>query len=178
MNQSSRRSRLRRSAAGIGASGIAAFLALVPAGPAQAFEQGTSSLSLGVGSGQQFKKDYTILSARAGYYFVREFEGSVGVQFWRGPSPSIMRISPELRYVYTRMFRVKPYAAVFLSRSIYGSGVPDRNTYGVKGGAYWSLNPKAHLAVGGVYERIENCDPNMFGSCSDAYPEVSMHFTF
>jgi len=147
-------------------------------GGAQAFEQGSTAASLGVGAGRQFNNDYTILSVRAGYYFVREFEASIGLQSWRGGDPLFTRISPELRYVYTRMFRMKPYASLFFSRSFHTNGAPSRNTYGMKAGAYWTINPKAHLALDGVYERIENCDAAVYGTCSATYPELGLHFTF
>ncbi|MSQ18447.1 MAG: hypothetical protein EXR39_02525 [Betaproteobacteria bacterium] len=62
---------------------------------------------------------------------------------------------PELRYVYSRAETVKPYGGIFLSRTLY-DGLPDRYTYGAKGGAYVTFHANAHLGLGVAYERIES----------------------
>ena len=144
---------------------------------AQAFDQGSSSISISLGAGKQLDQDYTVLAGRYGYYFVREFEGSLTIEAWRGNDPAIYKIVPELRYVYARMFPIKPYVGLFISRTLY-QGLTDRNTYGAKIGAYFTLNPNAHLAIGAVTERIESCDTSVYRDCRQVYPEVGLHFTF
>jgi hypothetical protein len=144
---------------------------------AQAFDEGSSSVSISLGAGKQLDRDYTVLAGRYGYYFVREFEASLTIEAWRGNDPAIYKIEPELRYVYARVFPIKPYIGLFLSRTLY-QGITDRNTYGAKLGAYFTLNPNAHLAIGAVYERIEGCDENVYRDCRQVYPEVGLHFTF
>ncbi len=144
---------------------------------AQAFDEGSTSVSISLGAGKQLDQDYTVLAGRYGYYFVREFEASLTVEAWRGNDPAIYKIVPELRYVYARVFPIKPYVGVFLSRTLY-QGMSDRNTYGLKLGAYFTLNANAHLAIGAVDERIESCDENIYRDCRQVYPEVGLHFTF
>ncbi len=159
------------------AAAILAVMLVAPSTPAHAFEQGASSISLSLGAGQQLDRDYTVIAGRYGYYFVREFEGSVAFEAWRGNDPQIYKIIPELRYVYSRAFPIKPYLAIFVSRTLY-QGLSDRNTYGGKLGAYFTINPNAHLGIGGVYERIENCNADVYRDCRQVYSEVSLHFTF
>jgi hypothetical protein len=161
---------------------LAAVIALgaliaAPLARAQAFDQGSTSISVSIGAGKQLDQEYTVLAGRYGYYFVREFEGSLTVELWRGNDPAIYKFTPELRYVYARVFPIKPYVGMFISRTLY-QGLTDRNTYGAKIGAYFTLNPNAHLAIGAVYERIESCDTSVYRDCRQVYPEVGLHFTF
>ena len=96
---------------------------------------------------------------------------------WRGEEPDIYKISPEVRYVWYHLQTVKPYVGAFYARAIY-DGLPDRNTYGTKGGVYLPISPNANLAAGLVYERIEGCDPVIYGDCSEMYPEFSLNVSF
>ena len=145
--------------------------------PAGAVEEGASSLSLSLSPGRQLDRTYTVLSGRYGYYFVRDFEGSIGLEAWRGNTPEIYKVVPELRYVYSANPRAMPYAAVFLTRTFY-DGLPDRYTYGGRIGFYFTLNRGSRLGVGIVHERIESCDPGTYRECRQNYPEVGLHFTF
>ena len=154
-----------------------AVLLLAPSAPARAFEQGETSLSVSLGAGRQLDRRYTVLAGRFGYYFSPEVEASVALEAWRGNDPEIFKVVPELRYVYSRAVPVKPYVGVFLSRSFY-DGLPDRYTYGVKLGGYFSLNRGANLGIGIVHERIESCSESTYRDCRQTYPEVAMHFTF
>jgi hypothetical protein len=156
---------------------VLAALLLPQLARAQAFDQGSTSISISLGAGKQLDQDYTVLAGRYGYYFVREFEGSVTVEAWRGNDPAIYKIVPELRYVYARVFPIKPYIGMFVSRTLY-QGLTDRNTYGAKIGAYFTLNPNAHLAIGAVYERVESCNASVYRDCRQVYPEIGLHFTF
>ena len=144
---------------------------------AQGFEEGSSTLTVSLGAGKQLDQNYTVLSGRYGYFFVRDFEASFTFEAWRGNDPAIYKFVPELRYVYVRKFPIKPYVSVFLSRTLY-QGMSDRNTYGGKVGAYFTINPNAHLAIGAVYERIESCDSSTYGECRQTYPEMGLVFTF
>lgn len=156
-----------------------AFVAalLIPLGAAHAFDQGRTAASVMVSPGRQLDRDYTVLAARIGRYFVQDFEASLTVEAWRGNDPEIYKVMPELRYVYSRAGLVKPYGGVFVSRTVY-NGLPDRNTYGLRGGAYVSFNPSAHLGLGATFERIERCDAAVYRKCRQAYPELGLHFIF
>ena len=144
----------------------------------QAFEKGESSAALAIGSGQQLGHDYTVISGRYGYFFVKEFEASVALELWRGNNPQIYKIIPELRYVYSAPPTVKPYAALFVGFTNYSGAVADRTSYGAKAGVYLQLNPSAYFGVGLVHERIENCDPAVYSTCQYTHPEMSLNFVF
>jgi hypothetical protein len=154
----------------------ALVLSMPPA--AQAFGRGETSVALSLGSGQQLGRDYTVVNGRYGYFFVNEFEASLAFETWRGNSPDLYKIIPELRYVYSAARPLKPYAALFVSRTFYSSSVPDHNSFGAKAGAYYSLNANAHVGFGLVYERLESCDAAIYRDCQRAYPEVTLGFTF
>lgn len=144
---------------------------------AQGFEEGSSTIAVSLGAGRQLDQDYTVISGRYGYFFVRDFEASFTFEAWRGNDPAIYKLVPELRYVYARRFPIKPYVGAFLSRTLY-QGRSDRNTYGGKIGAYFTINPNAHLSIGAVYERIESCNSSTYGECRQTYPEMGLLFTF
>jgi hypothetical protein len=159
------------------AATILAGLLLMMVDIAAAFDQGRTSASLLISPGQQLDRNYTVLGGRFGHYFVRDFEASVAIEAWRGNDPAIYKIVPELRYVYSRAGAAKPYGGIFISRALY-SGLPDRYTYGAKGGVYFTLNASAHLGLGITYERIEACDSRTYIKCRQLYPELGLHFVF
>lgn len=139
---------------------------------------GDSTASLSLGEADQFNKDYTVISGRYGRFFVPQFEASVGLELWRGSSPSVYKIIPELRYVSAAGQTFKPYAAVFLSRTIYSNSVSSHNTYGVRGGVYYVLDSNTYLGLGLVHERQESCDRSVMTDCDRTNPEVTLQFRF
>jgi hypothetical protein len=88
-----------------------------------------------------------------------------------------MKFSPEARYVWYGLSPVKPYVGGFLSRTMY-DGLPDRNTYGAKGGVYFQVGSNAHVGVGLVYERLESCNSATYGDCDQIYPEAAFLVRF
>ena len=161
----------------IPALAVAIAMLLTTAAPAHAAEEGATSASIALGAGRQLDRTYTVLSGRYGYYFVRDFEASIGVEAWRGNDPAIYKVVPELRWAYSGNPRAGPYIAGFISRTFY-DGLPDRNTYGGRLGVYFALNRGSYLAIGAVAERISDCDENTYHKCEQTYPEVGLHFTF
>ena len=139
-------------------------------------DDGKSSASLSLATAKQFDRDYTVLSGRYGRFFVDEFEASIGLELWRGHTPEIYKIIPELRYVSSRGGMFKPYGAVFLTRTFYSSTVTNHNSFGVRGGMYYELNPRAYLGLGLVHERLESCDQAVLKDCHYLYPELTLHF--
>lgn len=137
-----------------------------------------TSASFSLGTGDQFGKDYTVLSGRYGKFFVEQFEASIGLELWRGSSPSIYKIIPELRYVSATGQTFKPYAAAFLSRTIYSNDVSSHNSYGVRGGMYYVLDRSTYIGAGLVHERQESCDRAVMTDCNQTRPEVTLHFRF
>jgi hypothetical protein len=157
---------------------VAAMLPVLPAS-AQYYGSGNSSVaSFSLGTGSQFGQDYTVIAGRYGRTFASDFEATLGLELWRGSSPDIYKITPELRYVPSSGQTFKPYAGLFYSRSFYSNSISNQGSFGVRGGMYYVINPSAYLGLGLVYERMESCDTNVFTKCSDTTPEVSLRFLF
>lgn len=153
------------------------LLPLTPAA-AQPYGGGSTSASLSLGGAQQFGQDYTVIAGRYGTFFVDEFEATLGVEIWRGPAPEIYKLVPELRYVSATGQTFKPYLSLFLARAFYSEIVASHNSFGMRGGLYYVLNPSAYVGAGLSYERLESCDASVFRDCSYLYPELTLHFRF
>lgn len=154
---------------------LAASFALVQ--PAAAYDKGSSNIGITIGAGRALGRDYTVVGARLGHYVADGFELGFSGELWRGNDPDIYKLTPEVRYVWYMMSPVQPYVGGFYSRTIY-DGIPDRNSYGVKGGAYFSVSHNATLGVGLVHERIESCTNSTYVDCSQTYPEIAFHVRF
>lgn len=156
---------------------LGAALCILMIQPAAAFDKGSSNIGINLGAGRALDRDYTVLGARLGYYLADGFELAFGAEIWRGNDPSIYKLTPEVRYVWYMLSPVQPYAGGFYSRTVY-NGLPDRNSYGVKGGAYFPVSHNASLGVGLVHERIESCQTATYRECSQTYPEISFNVRF
>ena len=93
---------------------LIAFNTPATAGP---FSQGSQSVAVIVGSGSAFRDDYLILGLGYGYYIVDGLELGIDAQFWLSGDPSITKISPQVKYVFTQPKTVKPYIGGFLRRT-------------------------------------------------------------
>ena len=156
---------------------VAGATALCMPPPALAFEKGSSNIAITLGSGRALERTYTVIGGRYGYYIADGFEFALSAEFWTDNDPDITKVSPEARYVWYDLSPVKPYIGGFLSRTLY-DGLPDRNTYGVKGGVYFQVGSNAHVGVGLVYERLESCDAATYGDCDQIYPEAAFSVRF
>lgn len=153
-------------------------LAALPATAQYSGYGSQTSASFSLGTAEQFGRDYTVLSGRYGRFFVEQFEASIGLELWRGSSPGVYKIIPELRYVSASGQSFKPYAGVFLSRTFYSNHVSSHNSYGVRGGLYYVLDRSTYLGAGLVHERQESCDRAVMTDCHETRPEVTLHFRF
>jgi hypothetical protein len=152
-------------------------LSLVPFARAGAADQGASSFGLTLAPGRQLDQTYTVLAGRVGYYFAEDFEGSVGLEAWRGKDPSLYKVVPEIRYTLPLNPRARPYGALFLSRTFY-DGLPDKNTFGGRLGFAFTINRGASLGVGIVHERISGCDSGTYRKCDQTWPEIGLSFSY
>lgn len=156
---------------------LAATAVLAVPHAALAFERGTSNISITLGAGRAVDRTYTVIGGRIGHYIADGFEFAVAAEFWTDNDPDIFKITPEARYVWYGLAPAKPYVGGFVSRTMY-NGLPDRNTYGAKGGVYFQVGPNAHLGVGVVYERVESCDRSTYRDCDQLYPEAAFSVRF
>jgi len=140
------------------------------------FEQGSTDLSILMGSGQAFNENYIILGTGVGYYVINGLELGVDAQYWFSGSPSIAKISPQIKYVFPLRTKLKPYVGVFYRRTfINASSIPDQNSYGYRGGVYFSSRSGVYLGGGLVYEKYPDCH---IGGCSSTYPELLISIGF
>jgi len=144
---------------------------------AHAADQGSSSFGLTLAPWRQLDQTYTVLSGRIGHYFADDFEGSLGLEAWRGKDPSIYKVVPEIRYTMPLNPRARPYGALFVTRTFY-DGLPDKNTFGARLGFAFTVNRGASLGVGIVTERISGCDSATYRKCSDTWPEIGLSFSY
>jgi opacity protein-like surface antigen len=156
---------------------VAAVLWISKAHAAEPFNRGTVSGSLYIGKGSALGNTYTTLGAGLGYMVSDGLMAGISGESWFGNDPHIYKITPEVRYTFTEVRPVKPYVGAFVSRTFY-SGLDDRNSYGVRGGVYFSFSSNAAVNVGLVYEKISNCNEATYKDCSQVYPEAGLLVSF
>ena len=143
------------------------------AGP---FSQGSQSLSIIAGSGRAFSDDYVILGLGYGYYVLDGLELGIDAQFWLSGDPSINKLSPQVRYVFTQPERIKPYVGAFYRRT-YIDGLEDLDSVGYRAGLNFMGQGSFFFGLGVVYEEYRSCDETIFRDCSDTYPEILFSFS-
>ena len=145
---------------------------------AEPFNRGTVSGSIFVGSGHALDQTYTTLGVGLGYMVSDGLMAGITGEAWFGNDPSIYKLTPEIRYTFTQVQRVKPYIGAFVSRMFFSNTFDDRNTYGGRAGIYLPFSSNAAANVGIVYEKLSDCDESTYRSCSQTYPEVGLLVSF
>ncbi len=140
----------------------------------QSFSKNSTSVSVVVGSGSSFNDTYTILGVGVGYYVMQGLEIGIDAQHWFSGDPSITKVSPQIRYVFTQPKVIKPYLGAFYRRTFI-ENLDDADSFGYRAGAYFSNNNGVYVGGGVVYEEYKDCN---FSDCSTSYPEVLMSFSF
>ena len=157
---------------------VAAALHTTRAQAAEPFARGNVSGSLFIGTGHALDQTYTTLGAGLGYMVSEGLMAGISGEAWFGNDPGIYKITPEVRYTFTNVQKVKPYVGTFVSRTFYGDTYDDRNSYGVRGGIYLPFSSNAAASFGLVYEKIADCDEATYHSCSQTYPEAGILVSF
>ena len=157
---------------------VAAVILCIAISPATAgpFSQGSQSVTVIAGSGSAFRDDYLILGLGYGYYVVDGLELGIDAQFWLSGDPSITKISPQIRYVFTQPKTVKPYVGGFVRRTFI-SGFDDLDSVGYRAGLNFMGQGNFFFGVGFVYERYQDCNDAVIANCSDTYPELLFSFS-
>ena len=144
-------------------------------GLSTAFSKGNVSLGIVAGSGEAFRDDYIILGVGAGYYVLNGLELGIDVQHWFSGDPSITKVSPQVKYVFTQAKTIKPYVGVFY-RTTFIEDLDDENSFGYRVGAFFSGSNGVYVGGGIVYEEYEDC--SRFLDCSNTYPEIIISVSF
>jgi outer membrane protein W len=149
-------------------------------GVGAAFSKNSTNFSVVIGSGSAFDDDYTILGLGVGYYVTNGLELGIELQRWISGEPTITKVSPQIRYVFTEPKTIKPYVGAFYRRTSYddynGIELDDQDSFGYRAGAYFSTNNRVYIGAGVVYEEFKNC--SRFTDCSTTSPEILFTVSF
>ncbi len=160
-----------------GLSNVATAASVGTGGISAAFSKNSTSVGVVLGSGSAYNDNYYILGGSIGYYVLKGLEIGVDGQYWFSGDPSIFKISPQIRYVFTQPKVIKPYVGVFYSHAFVDSDIlSDRDSYGYRAGAYFSTDNRVYIGGGIVYEEDLDC-PKGF-DCSYTYPEILFQVSF
>ena len=159
----------------LAAANFASAASIGSGGFGTAFSKGSTSIAIVAGSGRAFQDDYVILGVGAGYYVIKGLELGIDVQHWFSGDPAITKVSPQIRYVFTRQKNIKPYIGTFYRRT-FVENLDDEDSFGYRAGAYFSSNNGVYIGGGIVYEEYIDC--SAFTSCSYTYPEILFSVSF
>ena len=164
----------------LGTSNSALAASAGTGGVGTAFSKSQTNFSVVIGSGSAFDDDYTILGLGVGYYVTNGLELGVDLQRWFSGEPTITKVSPQIRYVFTEPKTIKPYVGAFYRRTSYddynGIELDDQDSFGYRAGAYFSTNNRVYIGAGVVYEEFKDC--SRFTDCSTTSPEILFTVSF
>ena len=165
----------------LGVSNITMAASVGTGGISTAFSKNSTSIGVVVGSGSYGSdNDYLILGVGVGYYVVKGLEIGIDVQHWFSGDPSITKVSPQIRYVFTQPKVIKPYVGAFYRRTYFGDfnglSIPDQDSFGYRAGAYFTTNNRVYIGGGIVYEEYKDCGALL--ECSTTYPEILFTVSF
>lgn len=141
------------------------------------FGQGRMRLSVSGGYGELNNNGYGVLGVGVGYYLLNGLEAGLDGEAWLGSKPHIYTASPEVRYVIQGMGQFLPYVGGFYKRSFYDTLAP-LDSAGGRAGLITILSPRTYVSFGLVFEKFFQCDSNLYGSCSQTYPEIGFAFSY
>lgn len=142
---------------------------------ASAFAEGSVSFDVVAGSGSAFNQNYTVLGVGIGYYVAQGLEVGIDLQHWFSSEPAITKVSPQVKFVFSELGDIKPYAGAFY-RATFIENQSEEGSFGFRGGAFFSNSNGANIGAGIVYEEYLDCDKVV--ECSTTYPEVHFSFSF
>ena len=145
-----------------------------PPGP---FAQGKVRVGFYGGAGSTLGNTYAILGGGAGFYLLDGLEAGLDYEAWIGSSPSIQKVTPQLRYVVWQLGNMKPYAGLFWRRTFMGDNWSDFNSWGTRAGLAYQQG-RSYVAIGFVYERFLETDDIRFTENSQIYPEIAFWLSF
>jgi hypothetical protein len=149
-------------------------------GVSTAFSKNSTSVAVVIGSGSAFNDNYTILGIGAGYYVTDGLEFGIDLQRWFSGDPTITKVSPQIKYVFTQPKAIKPYVGAFYRRTYFddynGIEFDDQDSFGYRAGAFFSTNNRVYIGGGVVYEEFKDC--SNLTDCSTTNPEIIFTVSF
>jgi hypothetical protein len=140
------------------------------------FDQGRFSLTAGAGTSSALGQRYFGIGAGAMYFALDGVGIGLGTQVQWGDGPTILRTTPELRYVAQPLvgrWPLIPYAGVFYTHWFIGDAFIDVDAVGTRGGLLY-VSGSVVLGLGVAYEHlVSECDA-MTMDCSSVYPDITI----
>jgi len=143
----------------------------------EAFFKGQKQFTVMGGTGYAFDESYFVIGAGFGYYLVNGLNVGLQLESWTGADPSILKITASSQYVFYQTSRVKPYIGAFY-RYTDVENRPSLDSIGGRAGLYMEVGRNGYAGFGGVYESYLDCNPRIYGSCDEVYPEISFLISF
>ena len=141
------------------------------------FARGKTRVSLGGGTSGQFGQRYITIGLGLGYYAAHGLEVGLDGQAFFGAEPSIFTLSPQLRYVFWQVDPIKPYIGGFFRHQFFGDvdgqAIKDVDSLGGRAGLFF-VSGRTYVGLGAAYEKILNCDQQVFEECDEIYPEIAL----
>ena len=148
-----------------------------PERPRTPFDQGRFGLSAGAGTSSALGHRYYAIGAGASYFVLDGFAVGFGSQVQWGDGPTILRTTPELRYVAQPLvghWPLIPYLAVFYTHWFVGDAFADVDAIGTRGGLLY-VSGSMVLGLGVAYEHlVSECTMD----CSSVYPDITISIAF
>lgn len=126
------------------------------------------------GAGSTLGNTYMILGGGLGYYLYDGLEVGADFEGWILQSPTIWKLSPQIRYTVWQLGALRPYVGAFWRRTWVGEPYDDFNSWGGRGGVVYAKG-RGFAGAGMVYERFED---DVAGDSGIWYPEVSFSVYF
>jgi hypothetical protein len=141
------------------------------------FDQGRFGLSGGGGTTSAFGMRYYAVGLGATYFVLDGVGVGASTQVDWGTGPTMLRVSPELRYVAQPLvgrWPVIPYVAGYYTHWFVAERIDDVDAIGTRGGLLY-ISGSIILGLGIGYEHlVSDCAVD----CSTLYPDFSIGFSF
>ena len=141
------------------------------------FAKGKKQFTLFGGTGYAFDESYIVLGAGLRYYVIDGLNIGLDLETWTSGDPGILKITASTQYVFYQAAKVQPYVGVFY-RYTDVENLESIDSAGGRAGVYLAMGRNSHVGLGVVYESYIDCNPRVWSSCDETYPEVSFAFAF
>lgn len=141
---------------------------------AGAFSKGNKRVGIVGGLGHTLNQDYLILGGDFGYFVADGLEASLGAEGWLLQSPTIWKITPQIKYTAYQTKSMHPYVGAFYRHTFVGDPFEDFDSWGGKAGVAYRRGGNM-ISIGVVHEMYMDCEGD---DCSSTYPEMAFWVSF